>query len=33
MANMGYVSMAVLIGLALWQIIYLRSFFRSKKLL
>ena len=32
-ANMGYVSMAVLIGLALWQIIYLRSFFRSKKLL
>jgi len=31
--TMGFVSMAVLIGLALWQIIYLRSFFRSKKLL
>eukprot|EP00630_Chrysocystis_fragilis_P002320 CAMPEP_0197389284 /NCGR_PEP_ID=MMETSP1165-20131217/1595_1 /TAXON_ID=284809 /ORGANISM="Chrysocystis fragilis, Strain CCMP3189" /LENGTH=206 /DNA_ID=CAMNT_0042914687 /DNA_START=46 /DNA_END=666 /DNA_ORIENTATION=- len=32
-ATMGYISMAVLIGLACWQIIYLRSFFRSKKLL
>mmetsp|Transcript_4097 Transcript_4097/g.5743 ORF Transcript_4097/g.5743 Transcript_4097/m.5743 type:complete len:212 (+) Transcript_4097:38-673(+) len=31
--KMGYVSMLVLIGLALWQVFYLRSFFRAKKLL
>lgn len=32
-ATMGYLSIGILISLACWQIIYLRSFFRSKKLL
>ncbi|KAJ8612869.1 hypothetical protein CTAYLR_002049 [Chrysophaeum taylorii] len=32
-ATMGWISMGVLLGLSCWQIIYLRSFFRSKKLL
>jgi hypothetical protein len=29
----GVVSMGVLFVTALWQVVYLRSFFRSKKLL
>lgn len=33
LATLGYCSIAILLALAIWQIIYLRSFFRSKKLL
>lgn len=33
MATMGYLSIGILVSLACWQVIYLRSFFRAKKLL